>query len=54
MPSTKTILIIDDDQQIREISAEYLRHNGFNVSTAADGIEALQLCVTQNFDCILM
>jgi DNA-binding response OmpR family regulator len=54
MPSTKTILIIDDDQQIREISAEYLRHNGFNVSTAADGIEALQLCVTQNFDCILL
>lgn len=54
MSSTKTILIIDDDQQIREISAEYLRHNGFDVSTAADGVEGLQLCITQNFDCILL
>jgi DNA-binding response OmpR family regulator len=54
MPSSKHILIVDDDQQIRDISAEYLRHNGFNVSTAADGVEALQSSITQEFDCILL
>jgi DNA-binding response OmpR family regulator len=40
MSQPKHILIIDDDQQIRDISAEYLRHNGFNVDTAADGLIA--------------
>ena len=54
MQQPKHILIIDDDQQIRDISAEYLRHNGFNVDTAADGLIALQLCVTQDYDCILL
>lgn len=54
MPSSKHILIVDDDQQIRDISAEYLRRHGFIVHTAADGVEALQSCIAQHFDCILL
>jgi DNA-binding response OmpR family regulator len=54
MQQPKQLLIIDDDQQIRDISAEYLRHNGFNVDTAADGVIALELCITQDYDCILL
>lgn len=50
----KQLLIIDDDEQIREISAEYLRNNGFTVHTAANGVLALQLCFTHEFDCILL
>jgi DNA-binding response OmpR family regulator len=54
MSSAKHILIVDDDQQICAICAEYLRHNGFIVDTASNGVDALQLCITQNFDCILL
>lgn len=54
MQQSKQVLIIDDDQQIREISAEYLRNNGFTVQTAANGVLALQLCFNHEFDCILL
>ena len=54
MQQPKQILIIDDDQQIREISAEYLRNNEFTVHTATNGVLALQLCITHEFDCILL
>jgi CheY-like chemotaxis protein len=38
----KTVLIVDDDEDIRESLAELLRLHGLEVATAADGREALR------------
>jgi CheY-like chemotaxis protein len=37
----KSVLIVDDDVDIREILAETLSEQGFDVATAANGLEAL-------------
>jgi two-component system response regulator (stage 0 sporulation protein F) len=38
------VLVADDDREVRELVAEYLAGNGFEVLQAANGLEAL-LCV---------
>lgn len=37
--SNKQVLVVDDDQAIRELLAEYLSKNNYNVITAEDGVE---------------
>jgi len=37
--NVKQVLVVDDDQAIRELLAEYLTKNNFSVITAEDGIE---------------
>ena len=37
--TSKQVLVVDDDQAIRELLAEYLSKNSFDVITAEDGIE---------------
>ena len=37
------VLIVDDDLDIREVLADTLQDRGFNVITAANGLEALEL-----------
>lgn len=39
MSNIKQVLVVDDDQDIRELLAQYLTKNSFNVITAEDGIE---------------
>jgi CheY-like chemotaxis protein len=39
----KSILVVEDDRDIREIMATFLRGEGYVVSTAANGREALEL-----------
>jgi CheY-like chemotaxis protein len=41
--SRQSVLIVDDDPDIREILAETLVDKGFDVATAANGLEALRL-----------
>ncbi len=50
----KKILVVDDEQQIREVLKEYLEYNDFTAVLASDGIEAVKLCETQTFDLIIM
>lgn len=40
-PTTKTVLIVDDDPDIRHALADVLEHHGFAIDGAADGEEAL-------------
>lgn len=40
---SSTILLIDDDPLIRDLSSEYLESNGMSVITAANGLEGLKL-----------
>src|SRR6185295_9931656 len=37
----RTILVVDDDERLRDLVAEYLKSRGFMVVTAADGEEGL-------------
>lgn len=37
------ILVVDDDRAVRHVVASFLRDEGFEVDTAADGEEALRL-----------
>jgi len=37
-----TILVVDDDKEIREAIGKLLLHEGYNVITAKDGMEALE------------
>ena len=42
-PSGQAILVVDDNQAVRELTVMLLEDAGYNVSTAADGQDALQL-----------
>ncbi len=46
----KNILIIDDDKEIVELLAVYLRNEGYNIYKAYDGDEALQKVSTYEVD----
>lgn len=41
---TETVLVVDDEEFLREFDELMLRKNGYNVLTASDGEEALRLC----------
>src|SRR5689334_14898095 len=42
-PSAKTILVVDDDPDVRELSVLFLGEFGYNVVEAGDGEEGLAL-----------
>ena len=48
------ILVVDDEQKIREVIREYSEFNGFEVTEAADGMTALGLCKLNDYDLIIM
>ncbi len=43
MPRGSVVLVIDDDQSVRELTERFLSRKGFEVVTAADGHEGLRL-----------
>ena len=47
---TQTILVADDEQDIRELVAYRLSRSGFSVVEAGDGEEALRLAAAQPLD----
>ena len=48
------ILIVDDEEKIREMIAKYAKYEGFEYETASDGIDAVDLCEHDNFDLVVM
>ncbi|HEV2581252.1 MAG TPA: response regulator [Ktedonobacteraceae bacterium] len=44
--SPNRILVVEDDFDIRQVLSVYLKHSGFNVSSASDGQEAIALIVS--------
>lgn len=48
------ILAVDDEAGIRAIIRKYAEFEGHTVEEAADGMEAVQLCRTENFDIVIM
>ncbi len=47
------LLVVDDSPQIRELYSARLAHAGFAVETAADGVEALERCLTRRYDLVI-
>jgi len=48
------VLVVDDEEKIREVIREYAEFEGNIVVEAKDGMEAVNLCKTQDFDVIVM
>ncbi len=50
----QTILIVDDERGIRDTLRGVLEDEGFSVETAVSGEQALEMCGTQHFACVLL
>lgn len=48
------ILIVDDEEMIRDVLREYVEFEGNEADEAADGMEAVKKCRENNYDMILM
>ncbi|MDP4119286.1 MAG: response regulator transcription factor [Bacillota bacterium] len=48
------ILVADDEDKIREVIREYAEFEGYNVTEAVDGMEAVNIVKQQDFDLIVM
>jgi len=48
------ILVVDDERKICAVIREYAEWNGYEVTEAADGMEAVELCRENDFDVIVM
>lgn len=48
------LLVVDDDDRIRDLLKRYLTKQGFRVSAAADAAEARKLMKTLAFDCLVL
>ena len=48
------ILVVDDEEKIRQVIKEYAEVSGYNVTQASDGIEAISLCKNNDYDIIIM
>jgi two-component system, OmpR family, response regulator ResD len=48
------LLVVDDEEKIRKVIREYAEFNGFSVTEAADGMDAVNLCKANDYDAIVM
>ena len=48
------ILIVDDEAKIRNLIKKYAAFEDYEAFEAADGMEAVELCRRQPFDCVIM
>ncbi|AGF77714.1 serine phosphatase RsbU, regulator of sigma subunit [Desulfocapsa sulfexigens DSM 10523] len=49
-----TVLVVDDSEAIQTLLKAYLRDGGYNVMGAVDGVEALDVCLRNSVDLILL
>ncbi|UCD39212.1 MAG: sigma-54-dependent Fis family transcriptional regulator [Fidelibacterota bacterium] len=54
MPVSPRVLVIDDDEALRDSSTQILTRDGFLVETAENGEYGLQLVKEQSFDIVLL
>jgi DNA-binding response OmpR family regulator len=52
-PISHKVLLVDDDDAIREMMTATLAHKGFDVVAAANVTQALKLITTQSFDVLI-
>jgi len=49
-----TILVVDDDPEIRDVIHVYLRNEGYNVIEAADGLEAVDIIQSSSVQLVIL
>jgi len=54
MPTTKRVLVVDDDREIRELLTSVLRRRDLVVDVAVDGAEALDLLRQNTYSVVLL
>lgn len=54
MPDQKTILVVDDEQDLLDLIEYNLKKEGFDVLQAADGIEGIEIARTRRPDLVLL
>ncbi len=50
----KKILVVEDEPEIRQLLASYLRNEGYAISEAEDGVSAIELFDKEKFDLIIL
>jgi two-component system, OmpR family, alkaline phosphatase synthesis response regulator PhoP len=50
----QTVLVVDDEPRIATIAADYLRHAGYTVIVAGDGVQALELARRRRPDLVVL
>src|SRR5262245_66569425 len=50
----RRVLVVDDDAGITSTFEKILQGEGYEVATATDGVEAIELARQSTFDCILL
>jgi DNA-binding response OmpR family regulator len=53
MTHQQSILLIDDDPELRSVLTDGLTYAGYNVTPAAGGIEGLELAKDEHFDTVI-
>ena len=48
------ILIVDDEEKIRAVIREYAHFNHYDTAEAEDGMQAINMCLNEDFDLIIM
>lgn len=48
------ILVVDDEEKIRNVIREYAEFEGYEIKEANDGMEAVNICKSEDFDIIIM
>jgi CheY-like chemotaxis protein len=51
---TESILVVEDDPQVRDVVAQMLLTLGYTVESCSNGIEALSRCAESTFDLVLV
>jgi CheY-like chemotaxis protein len=52
--SSKEVLVVEDDSAIRRLLAVTFKHEGLHVTTARDGIEAIEALTRQRFRVLIL
>ncbi len=54
MTNTKTILVVEDEQNLQDLYAQFLRGEGYTVDVAGDGITAFEKMKANTYSLVLL
>jgi DNA-binding NtrC family response regulator len=54
MPDTANVLIVDDDEAVRQLFSDIISLLGFSSKSVADGVTALQQLRSSNFSLVIL
>ena len=54
MSTKPSVLVVDDDPDVREVLVQFLGQRGYHVETAADGLEGMRILKQRTPDVLLL